>query len=185
MSDVQIPTIETERLRLRPATADDLPVWTARIFADPNVVRYIPSSTTDPNERAERTLAFFNNLWSQRGYGEWLVTDKADGEIMGHCGLAFVGQTGETEIDYAYAAPHWGKGIATEAAFAVLRYGFEQTQLTQVIGLVVPEHIASRRVLERVGFVYQRDAHYFGHLLAYHTLDREAFRPSEALYRVG
>jgi ribosomal-protein-alanine N-acetyltransferase len=184
MSQSQIPTIETERLLLRPVAPEDLEEWTARIFADPEVVRFVPSSTTDPHERARRMYAFIARMWAERGYGEWLVTDKADGQLIGHCGLLHVGETGETEIDYALARPYWGRGIATEAAFACLRFGFAETPLEQVIGLVVPEHIASRRVLEHVGFTYQGDARYFGHMLAYHTLQRSDFRPAASLYQL-
>jgi len=170
-----VPTIVTERLLLRPPTAGDLDAWTQRIFADPRVTRYIPSPVTEPRARAERMLAFVSNLWSQRGYGEWLVTDRASGELLGHCGLAYIAATDEVEIDYALAPLFWGRGIATEAVRACLRFGFETARLAQVIGLVVPENTPSRRVLEKVGFAYQRDAPYFGHMLALYTLPSERF----------
>jgi len=81
----------------------------------------------------------------------------------------------EVEIDYALAPLFWGRGIATEAVRACLRFGFETARLAQVIGLVVPENTPSRRVLEKVGFAYQRDAPYFGHMLALYTLPSERF----------
>jgi RimJ/RimL family protein N-acetyltransferase len=170
------PLIETPRLRLRAPTATDLDTWTADIFADPAVTRYVPSRTADPRERAERMLAAIEASWAQRGYGIWLVTNRADGALLGHCGLGYLPDTAEVEIDYAYAQRHWSRGYATEAARAALRYGFEVARLGQVIGLAVPENIASRRVLERVGFVYRRDAPYFGLSLAYHTLGPAEFR---------
>lgn len=184
MQRPDIPSLETERLILRAPTAADLDAWTTRIFADPAVTRYIPSSTPDPHERAAKMLAFVNALWERRGYGEWLLFDKTNQELIGHCGLLDIAATGEVEIDYALATPYWGKRLALEAAVATLRYGFEAAALAQVIGLAVPENSASRRVLERAGFIYQRDAEYFGHLLAYHTLKREDFQPSPGVYRL-
>jgi RimJ/RimL family protein N-acetyltransferase len=176
MSHGQQPALITERLLLRPATPADLDAWTERIFADPEVTRYIPSSIAEPRARAERMLAFVGEMWATRGYGEWLVTDRRDGALLGHCGLLYVAETGEVEIDYALARPFWGRGFASEAARACLRFGFERAGLERVIGLAVPENNASRRVLERVGFVYQRDATYFGHLLALHWLTADRFR---------
>jgi ribosomal-protein-alanine N-acetyltransferase len=169
------PIIETRRLRLRPPSAADLEPWTERIFADPEVTRYVPSRIVEPQARAERMLAAISDSWARRGYGIWLVTDKEAGELIGHCGLGHLPDTDEVEIDYALAQAHWGKGIATEAAQAVLRFGFASAGLELIIGLAVPENIASRRVLEHVGFVYQRDAPYFGLSLAYHTLEPERF----------
>jgi RimJ/RimL family protein N-acetyltransferase len=179
-----IPSIETERLILRPATPADLDAWTARIFADPEVTRFVPARITEPRARAERMLTFITDTWTQRGYGEWLVTDKTDGQLLGHCGLGYLADTSEIEIDYALATAYWGKGIATEAVCASLRFGFEAVQLDRIIGLVVPEHTASRRVLEHAGFVYQQDAPYFGLTMAYYTLLRHQFRAADGLYRV-
>jgi RimJ/RimL family protein N-acetyltransferase len=173
------PILETERLLLRPPEHADLTTWTERIFADPAVTRYIPSSISEPRARAERMLAVISNSWAERGYGEWLLLDKADGQLVGHCGFGYLPQTGEIEIDYALAQPYWGRGLATEAARACLRYGFASAGIEQLIGLVVPENIASRRVLEHVGFVYQRDAPYFGMSLAYHTLSAQQFLATE------
>jgi RimJ/RimL family protein N-acetyltransferase len=184
MRTSSIPTIETERLRLRPATPADLDVWTSRIFADPAVTRSVPSRVTEPRARAERMLSFITDTWTQRGYGEWLVTDKMDGQLIGHCGFAYLADTNEIEVDYALATAYWGKGIATEALRASLRFGFEVAQLEQLIGLVVPENTASRRVLEHAGFVYQRDAPYFGLTMAYHTLSCQQFQATDSFYRI-
>jgi ribosomal-protein-alanine N-acetyltransferase len=182
MHQPSIPRIETERVLLRPATPADLEAWTSRIFADPQVTRFVPSRISEPRARAERMLTFFADTWSQRGYGEWLVTDKHDGRLIGHCGLGYLPDTDEIEIDYALAQSDWGRGIATEAVRAALRFGFETAQLERVIGLVVPENTASRRVLEHAGFVYQRDAPYFGLTMAYYTLLRPQFRAADERY---
>lgn len=169
------PIIETDRLSLRPPEPADLDIWTDRIFADPAVTRYIPSSIADPRARAEHMLTVITKSWAERGYGEWLLINKADGQLVGHCGFGYLPQTNEIEIDYALAQPYWGQGLATEAARACLRYGFASAGIEQLIGLAVPENSASRRVLEHVGFIYQREAPYFGLMLSYHTLSAQQF----------
>ena len=96
-----IPHIETVRLLLRPLASTDQEDYTQYIFADAEVMRYLPKRELTPRERAERTIAFFNDHWSQRGYGVWAVADKITGEFIGHCGLNFVPEAGEVEVLYA------------------------------------------------------------------------------------
>ena len=165
-----IPRIETARLLLRQFTVADLDDYVEHIFADADVMRYLPKRDMSPRDRAERTIAAFNEHWSQRGYGVWAVTDKITGQLIGHCGLNFVPEAGEVEVLYALRQDRWGQGLATEAAWASVRFGFEQADLARLIALAVPENIASRRVLEHLGFQYERDAHYFGLDLACYTL---------------
>jgi ribosomal-protein-alanine N-acetyltransferase len=178
------PTLETERLLLRPAQSADLDAWANQIFGDPDVTRFLPATDRPPRERAERYLEFFHTLWAEHGYGEWIVADKRNGQFMGHCGLAYIRDTGEVEIDYALAQPYWGCGIATEAARASVRYGFERAGLGSLIALVAPDNWGSRRVAEHVGFVAQKQARYFGLDVIYHTLRRADFHGGEALFRV-
>lgn len=170
-----IPTVETTRLVLRPFMAEDLDDYTRLIFADAEVVRYLPKRASTPRERAERSKTFFNEQWVQRGYSVWAVTDNITGQFMGHCGLNYLAETDEVEVLYALAKPYWGQGLATEAARASVHFAFETVNLTRLIALAVPENIASRRVMEHLGFVYEKDAHHFGLDLVQYALQREHF----------
>ena len=96
-----VPQVETARLRLRPLASTDLEDYAQQIFADAEVMRYLPRRDGSPHERAERTMAFFNDHWTHRGYGVWAVTDKADGAFVGHCGLNYLADTSEVEVLYA------------------------------------------------------------------------------------
>jgi RimJ/RimL family protein N-acetyltransferase len=179
-----IPSIETARLLLRRFTLADLDEYVQLIFADADVMRYLPRRDLPPRARAERTIAAFDNHWSQRGYGVWAVTDKITGQLMGHCGLNFVPEAGEIEVLYALRKDRWGQGLATEAARASVRFGFEQADLARLIALAVPENIASRRVMEHLGFQYEKDAHYFGLDLVYTVLPRDQFHPDDPFFLV-
>lgn len=81
-------TLETERLLLRQFQASDLNEYAARIFADPDVMRYLPKRDALPHERAQRTMDFMNEHWTQFPYGPWAVQVKANGELIGHCALS-------------------------------------------------------------------------------------------------
>ena len=175
-----IPQIETARLLLRPFAADDLDDYTRLIFADAEVMRYLPQRDLAPRDRAERTLTVFAEQWSHHGCGVWAVTDKATGEFVGHCGLGPVPEAGEIEVLYALGKAYWGQGIATEAARASVCFGFEQANLVRLVAFAVPENIASRRVMEHLGFAYEKDVHYFGLDLVQYTLDRDQFHRTAA-----
>ena len=98
--------------------------------------------------------------------------------------LGYVHEAGEVEVLYALRQAHWGQGIATEAARASARFGFEYANLTSLIALAVPENIASRRVMEHLGFQYEKDAHYFGLDLVCTVLPRERFRLDDSFFLV-
>ena len=179
-----IPTVETAGLLLRPFTGEDLEDYTQLIFADAEVMRYLPKRDLAPRERAERTLAVFAERWSEYCFGVWAVTDKVTGDFIGHCGLNFVLEAKEVEVLYALRKDRWGQGTATEAARASVRFGFEYAKLTHLSALAVPENIASRRVMEHLGFAYEKDAHYFGLDLVYYVLPREQFHLDDSFFLV-
>jgi ribosomal-protein-alanine N-acetyltransferase len=151
MNPTPIPTLHTKRLNLRGFSAADLDLYARRIFTNPEVTRYLPQREAPPLERAVRALRYFNRHWAERGYGIWAVTDHQDGQFIGQCGLNYLTENGEVELDYALAQPYWGQGIATEAARAALDFGFGlNPPLKKIIALAVPENLASRRVMEQV-----------------------------------
>jgi ribosomal-protein-alanine N-acetyltransferase len=176
MGSAEVPTIETARLRLRPLAEDDIQVWASQLYADPDVTRYLPGSNASPIERTERLYKHFTEHWPRYGFGEWAVTDRESGDFLGQCGLNHIDNISETEIDYALAKPAWGRGLATEAAGAAVRFAFETAGLTRLIGFVIPEHIASRRVLERLGFAFETDTHYWGVDLVRYGLSADTFQ---------
>jgi len=167
--------IETERLLLRPFTSADLDDWAGSIFADPEVTRYLPKRDTTPQQRAERALRFVQEHWDRHGYGLWAVIERTTGQFIGQSGLNYLDETGEVEVDYALAKAYWGRGIATEVARASLRFGFEHLGLERIIGLAMPENIASRRVLECIGMSFVKDTHLFGLDLVNYAILREQF----------
>jgi RimJ/RimL family protein N-acetyltransferase len=175
MGIAQIPTIETAQLRLRPLSKADVPKWAQLIYADPDVTRYLPGPDATPLERTERLYQQFSNHWQNHGYGEWAVTDRETGAFLGQCGLNHIADISETELDYALAKHAWGRGLATEAANAAVQFAFETVGLRRLIGFVIPEHIASRRVLERLGFAYECDMPYWGVDLVRYGLDSAQF----------
>lgn len=154
----------------------DLDAYTTAIFADPDVMRYLPPRDTPPRERAERAMNYFNERWVVDGFGPWALEYKENGELIGDCGLRRLEETGEVEVLYAIAKSYWDRGLTTEAARASVRYGFETLGLEKIIALAMPENFASRRVMEKCGFQYEKNVHYFDIDLMYYGLERQNYR---------
>jgi [ribosomal protein S5]-alanine N-acetyltransferase len=167
--------LETERLILREFVQEDLDEYAARIFADADVMRYLPRRDEKPRDRAERTINFFNDHHAEYGFGPWAVIENKSGELMGHCGLSYIAEVDETEVMYALAKKFWGKGFATEAAQASVDFGFREIRLDRIIALAMHDNIASRRVMEHCGMHHEKETHLFGLDLVYYALNRAEY----------
>jgi ribosomal-protein-alanine N-acetyltransferase len=167
--------IETLRLRLRhftPDDADDL----YHIYSYPELFKYM---SNEKKLSWEQTVGVINSLtenWQQHQVGVWAVVYKKDRKLIGHCGFKFLENTQEIQIGYLLLPSYWGMGLGTEAASAALKYGFEVAKLERVVAVAKPENIASRRVMEKVGMKYEKDAYYYNNNVVYYSISRKAYR---------
>ncbi len=167
---MRLPELLTARLRLRPRTVDDLEANLA-MDLDPEVHRYIfvhgvPDAATHRAELLHR-IATPPARASLRVV-EW----RQQPGFLGWCGVFPLEDSGLIELGYRYARAAWGQGIATEAARAVLDYGFRQLGLDPIVAVTHPDNLASRRVLEKLGFSHEGPARYYGTEVAFHRLTR-------------
>jgi RimJ/RimL family protein N-acetyltransferase len=177
--------IRTARLRIRSWRDDDFEAYAA-MNADPRVMEFYPSvvSRDESRVRFERGKAGM----AERGYGFWPV------EVLG--GAPFIGMVAladpdfeahfmpAVEIGWRLAAEHWNRGYATEAARAVLAFGFERLALPEIVSFTTVANVRSRRVMEKIGMHRSPDDDFRhpllpdGHPLQPHVLyrlRREAF----------
>jgi ribosomal-protein-alanine N-acetyltransferase len=166
--------IETARLRLRPFVPADAAAH-RRLYADPEVTRWLgggPFVGEEAERRSARALRRFVEQWEQRGFGVWAVLDRATGAFLGQCGLSALDALREIELLYAFHRAAWGRGLATEAARAALAYAFDAAGLARVIAVASPDNLASRRVLEKIGMVYEKDVEVFGIVAVCYAITR-------------
>lgn len=156
-----------------------MPVRARLLYAGPNGTRYLPSPDTTLIEPTKRLYRHVSERWSPDGFGEWTVADRETGAFRGRRGLNHITDVSKAERDDVLARHAWGRGLAIEAIGAAIRFTFETAGLTRPISFVVPEHVASCRVLKRVGFVYERDTHDWGVALVCYGLDPEQFHGSK------
>jgi RimJ/RimL family protein N-acetyltransferase len=161
-----VPVLETERLRLRAHTLNDFDTY-CDLWADPAVVRYLSCL---PNTREESMGRLLRNAghWTLRGFGSWLVEEKASGEFVGEVGLFNYLREIQPRIDETpeigwILSPHkHGLGYATEAVRSVLDWGRDRFTAGAVCCLIDPENTASLRVAEKSGFHSSHTARYRG-----------------------
>jgi len=156
-----IPILTTPHLALRAFTREDVdPMF--RLMGEPDVLRYFPPAPPLTRERVERMVGRLLRHWDELGYGLWAVEARSGGALMGRCGLQRIPETEEVEIDFLLGKPFWGHGFATEAASAGLDYARTALVAPRIVGIVHPENLASRRVLEKIGMRFAERARYFG-----------------------
>jgi [ribosomal protein S5]-alanine N-acetyltransferase len=110
------------------------------------------------NETWENLLSGLEH-WERHGFGPWLFHVRATGEAVGGAALRHVhiGGRDEVELGYRVAAAWWGRGIATEMASALVGVARDRLRLPEIVAFTLPDNRASRRVMEKVGFTYERD----------------------------
>jgi RimJ/RimL family protein N-acetyltransferase len=171
--------LQTQRLLLRPWRESDLEPFAA-LNADPVVMEHFarPLDRSESDAFVARIRAHF----AREGFGFWAVEVPGVAPLVGLVGLArpaFEAHfTPCVEVGWRLAREHWGKGYATEAARASIRFGFEQLGLDEIVSFTVPANVRSRAVMERIGMTRSADDDFDhpalpeGHRLRRHVLYR-------------
>ena len=174
----EILPFESDRLLLRAWRDEDLPAFAA-LNADPQVMRYFPAPLTAEQSYAQADK--IRQFMLQNGWGLWAVEEKNGAPFIGFVGLAIPADdlpcSPCVEIGWRLAAAHWGKGYASEAAGAALRYAFERLDLAEVVSFTAESNKPSSRVMERIGMMSHGESFLHprlpqGHPLQKHVLYR-------------
>lgn len=152
---------ETERLILRPLTGDDFEDYAA-MLADPEVSGGLAETVGTSPAEAWRSLATFIGHREIRGFSHWALVEKDTGSFVGRAGPWQPHGFPGLGVGWCLARPYWGKGYATEAGRAALRYCFEELGATEVVSIIKPDNARSISVAERIGHRHLRDLDYRG-----------------------
>lgn len=145
---IKIPVIETERLRLRGFEERDFDAY-AEMYSDAENLRFIGGA--HPEHEAWRRMVATLGHWALRGFGFFCVAEKATDRFIGQCGPLRPHNWPDDEIGCSFAKEHHGKGYATEAAHASLRFAYEALGWKTAISVIDPENGASQDVARRLG----------------------------------
>src|SRR5437764_979803 len=144
--------LETERLILREHVEEDAEAFYP-LGTDPLVTRYLSDGDSMKSlDDARRILREYPMAdYRKYGFGRWACQHKEDGVLIGFAGLKYLDDLKEVDVGYRFLPAYWGRGLATEAARACIAYGFGRLGLKRILGFVMPENVASVRVLEKCG----------------------------------
>jgi [ribosomal protein S5]-alanine N-acetyltransferase len=151
---VETPRMICERLELDHAT-ELLP-----LLLDPRVGATLWPTGRPPTEAdVTGSLAAKSGHWDRFGFGMWLLRDRRTGEMVGRGGIQYTYAAGLNDVEAAWAIvpERWGQGLATELAHACVEVAFGQLDLLEIVAFTLPDNIASRRVMEKAGFEFERD----------------------------
>lgn len=163
---VDIPVVETPRLRLRGHRPDDFAACAA-MWADPEVTRFTGGRPFTPEESWARLLRFTGH-WDWFGHGFWAVEERATGAFVGQLGFADFkrGLTpsldGIPEAGWSFAGAAQRQGFATEAMTAALTWADARLDAAKTACIIDPGNTASIRVALRCGYVESARTSYKG-----------------------
>src|SRR5271166_545914 len=153
---VEVPILETPRLKLRGHRLDDF-VHSAAMWADPAVTRHVGGQPLTEEEAWTKFLRYAGH-WALLGFGYWVVEEKATGNFAGEIGFADYKRDLQPslkdvpEIGWVLAAHAHGKGYATEAVRAAIAWGDAHFGPVRTACIIHPENLASIRVAEKCGY---------------------------------
>lgn len=148
--------LETNRLVLRTFTPEDASLI-YELNLDPEVTRYTGDPVKDLKHAADILEQVILPQYALYNYGRWAVHIKDGMEFIGWCGLKNRPERQEIDLGYRFLKSFWGKGYASEAAFASIKYGFEKLNLQRIVGRAMPANVGSLRVLEKCGMIFIGD----------------------------
>lgn len=151
---IEIPELETSRLRLRRLTLDDADAMHA-YASDPKVAAL---TTWDAHGSIDETRAFLRSAQQMYGLavgGPWGIVVRDEGRLIGTIGLQHTPYARRADLGYAIARDQWGRGITVEAACAVLDWAFVATDLNRIQAWCAVENRASERVMQKLGMTHE------------------------------
>src|SRR5215207_5841805 len=147
------PMLETERLVLRPLSADEADSL-HRISNEPNVRLYLWDDELISEATIKSFIALSDGMFLKEKIGLFGVRMRGSEDLLGFGGFVRLGGMAEPELCYELTQKAWGRGLATEAARACVRYAFDEAGMERVIAGADTPNTASLRVIEKLGMKY-------------------------------
>jgi ribosomal-protein-alanine N-acetyltransferase len=179
----RVTAIDTARLRLRPYRNSDLDAL-HRLWTDPDVRRYLWDDKVIDRQLAGETMQASITCTAEHGFGHWAVSAAGADALIGFCGLKFMDDTTEVELLYGFAPAYWGRGLASEAGHAMLRFGFEEIGCARIYAITDAPNTASAAVMRRLGMTFEKRFEHHGLDSVRYVMMREEFLPGDAKYSV-
>lgn len=154
------PTLETDRLRLRPFRYEDAPRAFACWESDPDVARYMFWTSHSDIEKTKEWISFEIGQIEKDDWYRFAVVEKETDELIGTALIYYEEEVSSWEIAYNLGKAYWGRGYATEAMQRVIRFATEELHVHEIVGRYAKDNPASGNVMKKLGFQYEKDIPY-------------------------
>ena len=157
--------IQTERLIIREIEESDA-TGMFTLDSDPDVHEFLGKKPIKTIEEAKQSIEHIRKQYKANGIGRWAIIDKETGDFIGWTGLKYEQGLREDfdyyDLGYRLRKEYWVKKIATETAIASLKYGFEKMNLKEIGAAADINHIASNKILTKIGMKFIDKFEYVG-----------------------
>ena len=177
-------TIETARLIMRPILSSDTEDF-HQLCLDPQVRKYLLDDEIVSCEWAEAEVTRSIKSFEKEGFGLWTIALGAEEPLIGFSGYRYYHEPPELQLIYGLHPDHWNKGLVTEAARALIRFGFEHLGFERVIAAADVPNKASFRVMEMAGMKYDKRVMAEGLDTIYYGVNRDDYHTHDEPYRVS
>jgi RimJ/RimL family protein N-acetyltransferase len=161
----------TPNQRFHPFVDADL-AKLATLNGDTEVMRYISPALS--STQVAQVLGWFESEWRRLGYGWFALFHAESAEFVGQCGLQKLEgkqDADDVEIAFVIAKSFWGQGYATEAAQAVVKFGFSTAGLNRIVAVTLEENLPSQRILGKLGFVFEENRNLYERRVMFYVLE--------------
>ena len=175
--------ITTARLRLQPLSFDDLEALHS-LWTEPGVRRFLFDDQVISREQAAAEINDSAERFAANGCGLWGARIREESDLIGFCGYRPFYDPPQLQLLFGFHPDHWSRGLATEAAHAMIRLGFEGLDLDHVVACADAPNAASLRVLEKAGMIFDRRETVNGLDTVFYILGRTQFKPAGSFFEV-
>ncbi|MEM8907064.1 MAG: GNAT family N-acetyltransferase [Bacteroidota bacterium] len=172
------PTFETSRLLLTPFALEESLLF-QQISSDSFVRKFLWDDKVITLQTAEEIMVLNQNYLKQQGFGLWKIQSKTDQNIIGYTGLWYFFDEPQPQLIYALFEAFTGKGLATEAAQAMIDFAFQQLHFDYLVAAMNEDHLASQKVAQRLGMHLQQVRTIEHQVTAFYRLNRAQLKANE------
>jgi RimJ/RimL family protein N-acetyltransferase len=178
------PFIETDRLLLREITLSDVEgFW--ELDSDPEVHQFLGNQPVTNKEQCVEMINFIRKQYLENGIGRWAVILKSTNQFIGWAGFKLIkeetnGHINYYDLGYRLLKQFWGQGYATEAAIALVNYGFKNLNLNEVIAIADTRNISSINVMKKAGLKFIGKFMHYNTEHVWFEITKEEWRNKEA-----
>ncbi len=148
----EFPIIETGRLILREVKTEDA-YDMLKYLSNKDVVKPMGLAPFQTVKDVWDEINWYKTIYEEGTGIRWGITLKNSGKVIGSCGfLNMLSKHYRAEVGYELSKDYWGKGIASEALEAVVKYGYRHFQLERIEALIEPTNLPSQKLVEKLGF---------------------------------